>query len=668
MSILPDEILSEILSPALKVSDELFSDTSDVSPFAKPSLSTSAYLVVCRDWLRVATPLLYNVVVLRSKSQANALEKVLVQNKNFGRFIKKLRVEGGYGAAMHTILKSAPNITDIFLTFVIYSSDSTQGLCKGLPLINPRRVILVDPNARVLKNKNLAALTEVLLSCIRKWDNLTIFDFPYLCRLQYQDVSVDSVWMTRATVLAEALANSVVRTVLLGSFWICPDFLSTLGKGPAIQVLQLKVSPWSNVKGSIDADERLKALVRYPKESQYVYPLSLVPISFISHSSPEPEENAGHSVRIPDIPPSLNPFFAPMESATDEIRERIWKHILFFAMCVEERRSFPCERKLPPRLPILLVSKYISRLALPYLFDCVNFTHRMASLGRQLEARPELGRYIRSIYKTHLTHNSPPSITIVSYTTNLQILSLNIATPPDHVKIVAQKAGSSLRELSIHLKDGHIASSVFAELRELRVLELSSSNVVFTWDEAPLNALDKLHTIRIKSLYRSASLFDTFSMMRLESLHTLQFETPPPDSAYWHGLVKFLKAHRTLPHLKLEYDPMHMEDFKLFDVCRALLDVEFITNSVDFNCTTPHLSLNKIIISTPRLERPELDPTMFPVLREVQIYAVCWPTTEREISQSRWVPLAEAWLEHGIKLTDLGGQHWIPRVKRSRGQ
>ncbi|KAJ7658840.1 hypothetical protein DFH06DRAFT_919114, partial [Mycena polygramma] len=68
----------------------------DVSPFAKPSLSTSAYLVVCRDWLRLATPLLYNVVVIRSKSQANALEKVLVNNKEFGRFIKKLRrLRGG---------------------------------------------------------------------------------------------------------------------------------------------------------------------------------------------------------------------------------------------------------------------------------------------------------------------------------------------------------------------------------------------------------------------------------------------------------------------------------------------------------------------------------------------------------------------------------------------
>ncbi|KAJ7119067.1 hypothetical protein C8R44DRAFT_923002 [Mycena epipterygia] len=64
---LPDEIISEILSPALKVSDEVFSDTADVSPFATYSESSSAYLLVCKAWLRVATPLLNNVVILRSK-------------------------------------------------------------------------------------------------------------------------------------------------------------------------------------------------------------------------------------------------------------------------------------------------------------------------------------------------------------------------------------------------------------------------------------------------------------------------------------------------------------------------------------------------------------------------------------------------------------------------
>ncbi|KAJ7863379.1 hypothetical protein B0H13DRAFT_2354214 [Mycena leptocephala] len=90
---LPDEIISEIFSPALKISDEDFSDTSGVSPFAKYSESTSAYLLVCKSWLRVATPLLYNVVILRSKAHAKGLSLALSTNNLLGQFIKKLRVE-----------------------------------------------------------------------------------------------------------------------------------------------------------------------------------------------------------------------------------------------------------------------------------------------------------------------------------------------------------------------------------------------------------------------------------------------------------------------------------------------------------------------------------------------------------------------------------------------
>jgi hypothetical protein len=175
MSTLPDEILSEILSPALRVSDELFADTSRVSPFADYSPSTSAYLVVCKDWLRVATPLLYNVVVLRSQEQVNALETVLRRNPDFGRFIKKLWVEGGYGVAMHTILKSAPHVTHSVLSLAIWSPDRTEGLCKGLRLINPHHVIVLDPLTRKpLKNKHLAALTRALLSCFPTWDDLVL--------------------------------------------------------------------------------------------------------------------------------------------------------------------------------------------------------------------------------------------------------------------------------------------------------------------------------------------------------------------------------------------------------------------------------------------------------------------------------------------------------------
>jgi hypothetical protein len=190
---LPDEIISEILSPALKVPDEAFCDTSSVSPFAKYSESTAAYLLVCKSWLRVATPLLYNVVVLRSEAQAKALSFVLSRNKELGKFIRKLRVEGGYGPPMHIILRCSPNVSDLFLSLVIYSSDNTNGLCKGLPLVNPTRLVLRDD--RSLENKMVSQLLDTLSKSMASWDRLVWFPLlsHLVCLLSFQFFSVFSI-------------------------------------------------------------------------------------------------------------------------------------------------------------------------------------------------------------------------------------------------------------------------------------------------------------------------------------------------------------------------------------------------------------------------------------------------------------------------------------------
>ncbi|KAJ6495959.1 hypothetical protein DFH09DRAFT_946003 [Mycena vulgaris] len=172
----PDEIISEILSPLLKHSDEVFSDASE-KPLVS-GYSSSTYLLVCKAWLRVSTPLLYSVVILRTTAQASALEQVLNTNVEFGLFIKKLRIEGGFGQAMHTILKCAPNITDLFLTLLLWGSDNVAGLCKGLSLINPRRVILVDGRSKMTKpkkNKQVTQLLEMLIKVILKWNKLVCY-------------------------------------------------------------------------------------------------------------------------------------------------------------------------------------------------------------------------------------------------------------------------------------------------------------------------------------------------------------------------------------------------------------------------------------------------------------------------------------------------------------
>jgi hypothetical protein len=114
----PDEIVSEILTPLLNHSDEVFCDQSE-KPLLDPDHSASRYLLVSKSWLRVSTPLLYNVVFLRTTAQAKALQAALKSTKDLGLFIKKLRVEGGFGNAMHTILQCAPNLSDLYLTLYI---------------------------------------------------------------------------------------------------------------------------------------------------------------------------------------------------------------------------------------------------------------------------------------------------------------------------------------------------------------------------------------------------------------------------------------------------------------------------------------------------------------------------------------------------------------------
>ncbi|KAJ7160951.1 hypothetical protein C8R46DRAFT_1106044 [Mycena filopes] len=238
---LPDELISEILSP------------KPVSPFADPdSESTSAYLLVCKSWLRVATPLLYHVVVIRSKAQAKALGLVLAKNTLLGSFIRRLRVEGGYGAPLGTIFKCSPNITDLHMTLEVWASDSTSGLCKGLPLISPARLIL-QIDQRRHTNQMTTNLQDALVKSILKWERLIMVEFPR-----------SSNWYgNQWTVVLEALAKAKrLERVKIDS----SDLFRAheLLNGCPLKNIHLNNSMSPSLSSQLDNDPQMKALVTLP--------------------------------------------------------------------------------------------------------------------------------------------------------------------------------------------------------------------------------------------------------------------------------------------------------------------------------------------------------------------------------------------------------------------
>ncbi|KAJ6478871.1 hypothetical protein DFH09DRAFT_1466206 [Mycena vulgaris] len=312
MLILPDEILSEILSPALKMSDALFSDTSSVSPSAEYSPSTSAYLL----------------------GQAKALKIVLRANPAFGRFIRKLRVEGGTESSC-TPFSSPPQTSPIYFSpWKFGPQTSPEGCVKGLPLINPRRVIVVDAQHvdKPPSNKHLTALLEVLFDCLEIWGNLvflsfiarpklllnvvqSVVGFPYSYKYSYGvPRRAWGHWSQRALDLAYALTGSqTVHTVILSEIYTRPDFFSELLEIPVFLLPRKRTKPFL----------------------------------------PNPPD--------PKAAPSYPSFHRPSFIASEEIRELVWKRVLFLAI---PRQIHPLHLPPPATLPAVKeLSNHFQELA-----------------------------------------------------------------------------------------------------------------------------------------------------------------------------------------------------------------------------------------------------------------------------------------------------------------
>ncbi|KAF7354815.1 hypothetical protein MSAN_01395900 [Mycena sanguinolenta] len=427
---LPDEILSEILSPALKVSDSDFSDTtSDVSPFANYSESSSAFLLVRKSWLRVGTPLLYNVVILRSAAQANALSVALSANKGLGKFIRKLRVEGGY-LPMDIVLGCSPNIFDLCLTLKIYGSDNTNGLCKGLKLISPTRLILRN-SSRPLKNKMTWQLFDALAEAISNWDRLVPFS--------------QSDPGTLLIVLKGVLKVSQFDYGSHDS-----KIIQSLIKCKRLHTLVLSECNPYNLSWAYDKikDCPLKCIQIKEPVSRGAWGVLKTRVPMIMNLLKFTKISA--TSKLPRIPRSLNPFFVPMASAPEAVHDKIWSRVLYLAVCVPEPVNNPSakNRKLAP----LLVSKTFNRLGLPYYYAQVVLRNSLAvtKFAAVLLRYPSIGPHVRSLameyWDRHVTNATRTAVFVVlSRTTGLLRFSQTLRSEMHITPSIYKKNGSGTR-------------------------------------------------------------------------------------------------------------------------------------------------------------------------------------------------------------------------------
>ncbi|KAH6909300.1 hypothetical protein BKA70DRAFT_1149252 [Coprinopsis sp. MPI-PUGE-AT-0042] len=708
---LPDEIIKEILAPALYVPDETFADTVlKASPFATYGLSSSTILVVCKSWLRVATPLLYDTVVLRSKAQAQALAAVLKRDNQLGTFIRKLRIEGGYGNAIFETLKRSPHITDIWISTAVWSNESVAGYAKGFLLVDPRRLIVVDDRLKTsaIRERIFEALKEAVKE---RWSNLNtvILEIP-------------RPELLRISGLVDALAQSpaeVERLELLGPHvkWVKlmmrPSIKSiriiTWRKKPAFSSAS-DTTPPGAFEIALRSDRALYDKTVYDsgvKESLF---------SKNARADPKPAEDA----RIMATP--LDPNWKPLANAARQERDIIWGKILAFAMSPlspgtrSPSQMFTWQRI---RAGLARVCKEFNRIGTPLLYEVVMLPTSTAITG--LTASPHK-QHIKEIWLQQyesvpegIALNTNAIADLVESCRSLVVVSQakvwglqdRDAGPepmpylwneerPDinfPVRALASLSGHSAETLQ-HLNlgidldeddgDSDMELSRIIEIlgrfRELRSLTLcSGGDAPITRSEIgvelPRDAFSKVERVRMSnnSLLNS-SLLGALVDVELPSLKHVTLRAAD------HGGFKLVQTVLAFFHAhghKMSYLNSPSVAGYMFCVLLNLAEWEVTTDrsgkyNFDFLDEFPEViySLKTMKFTLyglgPLAEfLYPLDLALFKGLETVQITkTLVWPTNQRDIDKSMWVKIAERALEKwNVKVLDRTGKAWVPRLK-----
>ncbi|KAJ7127547.1 hypothetical protein C8R43DRAFT_695974 [Mycena crocata] len=648
----------------------MFSNILETSPFASYSVSSSTILLVNKVWRRAGTPFLYNVIILRSIAQAAALAAVLKGDENLGKFVKKLRVEGGFGSHMQHILERTPNVVDLFLSAMIYATDSASGLVLGLPLLNPTRVTLFEQ--RRLKNNGVTQLFSVLADGISNWTKLTTVS---LSRPPAGDSSRNK--------LRNAICSSTSLTTLSILFSTKDDFLPFLNEVaniPSLLAIDLRPS-WTPDDIHLYGDYVFHTSRAHPKLK-----------SVIKIHRRRADAQVPQPTTVPAVPASLPRADAPMVSAPQSVADLIWTRILFFAMVPADIDPNPymyehiAEKANRTRRNLIFVSRTITRLAVPYLYGypLLSSERMVQRFSDGLKAAPFLGLFVREIrVHTSLADRvqrdrqpgpSPNLSPIFACTPALTRLSGRDRKPirmsREEFELLARTAGSSLVEFTGYCVAGRLPyPEIFNHFTALRWLGWAADQCFI----API------HPAALPNLSR----LDVASMGMLPAF----FQTAPPRLRHLvlgpdvFDFMPFIRQHGA----KITTLETHHLSRETFLFCPALTHLTLagtwgekaLVTTELLSFPERHLSLTKLVITKELRWCRSKTATLeiwrrffasaqyidFPALREIQVscYDFNWPTTEHAISKSLWVR-SERLLEYNIRLTDRAGVHWRPRL------
>ncbi|KZV95378.1 hypothetical protein EXIGLDRAFT_735387 [Exidia glandulosa HHB12029] len=666
---LPNELLKEILSPPLLVPDKLFADTGATSPFRQATHSSADVLLVCNQWMRVGTPVLYETVVIRSTAQAQALALALKSTPAFGRFIKNLRIEGAFGAHLGKIALVALNVTDFCFSLAIYADANVNGLVKLLSTLDPERVILTTAPPTAVKNKGHTAVLSTLCRCIPKWSRFRTFHYSSSTSLVGRSHSTDYNMYPE---LAGALArSSSLRAV---HFWLPHS------ESPGTSTLFTLATNVAITRFYVTAPHSLEA--RHVEHQ--------IPHSMRSRLRIVGQENAGDSNVAHPTASLPNPFFTPLSNVSPATRSAIWSRIISNAILkYADEGAGPHDSWATPWFDkehyrqktakaILLVSRSFFKLAVALL------CRHVALDAYHITQQSTFQSYLRQL---DIPYSEVQVVKICNWGPRLEVhftpvCKIDLTTSV--LTVIGQASGSTLTHLVIEapqdLPFDITALSQFTQLETLHFkVQRISQDPKFLLGHLPADALPRLRTITVVNGSVLLAKLAVCRIPRFEELRVAIGTTFSPNDL----LPAFLASHgRKVKRLTLSTVATSRN---VFNACTRLEALEMLAA---FEAPSPeafeggHATLQELKIHWAANAHGQAEDNawrmffemftrdLYPSLREIRFNMYggkdLWPSSEREMKKSPWPDFASKLAAQGVTILDHNGRAWRPRLSARR--
>ncbi|KAI5896344.1 uncharacterized protein SCHCODRAFT_02532107 [Schizophyllum commune H4-8] len=357
-----------------------------------------ALLLVCKAWRRVGVPLLYRTAIIRSKGQAESLTHAITAlYPERARFVRRLRLEGGFGMDAFKLLKATTRLTHLAINLHVFANESIIGLCRGLQLehVNPTVLVLADTKEN---SKNRAKLVDTVTDQVPRWTKLMAV---HLTCIEWH-------LGPYTTSIVRLLANApALHTVVMPIDGRPPlNDIRILSRNRALGCLfftsertfanyyHMDANEINAVEAKIAEDPRLSSICVYDTEDgkakrwvdshEYHRNLYLADVA--------------RRKRVPSPEPTTYASPPPMHLQPLEVQQRIWLRIFDFVKPTSILSPTVVDVK-PALLSCSRVCKMWRRLALPRVYANISlmWSYKTQHLAKSFEMNPQLGRYVRTL-------------------------------------------------------------------------------------------------------------------------------------------------------------------------------------------------------------------------------------------------------------------------------